>query len=80
MHPPEEIVKRIREKIIKDDTSCERTDENDVDSATQYESIAHEDKELCDLCDEDPTTQESDDTTQRARARYVHKVEKVAPS
>lgn len=71
VHPPEEIVKRIREKIVNDDTSWEQTEENDVDSASHNGSIPHEDKELCDVSDEGQTTQELHDTTQRARARYV---------
>ena len=38
VHSPEEIVKRMREKIVKEDTSCQ----TDVDT---------EDKELCELVD-----------------------------
>ena len=71
VHPPEEIVEKIRERIVKDGTTCKQTNENDMDFASHSESAPHEDKELCDLYDEEHTIQELDDTTQRARARYI---------
>ena len=73
VHPPDEIVKRIKENIVTDNTDCEPRDENDVDSASQSKLIPHEDEALFDLCDgdEDETTQELHDTTQKARARCV---------
>ena len=54
VHSPEEIVKRMREKFVKEDTSCQ----TDVDT---------EDKEPCELVDE--LQPESDGATQTARAR-----------
>ena len=64
VHPPDEIVKRS-------DASCELVNQNDVDSSLHNGTgvTGPPADNMDDLCDEDQTVQELEDTTQRARAR-----------
>ena len=66
VHSPEEIVKRIREKIASSDQTCQK---NDVDSPSFDGATPQETEELCALSD----AEQELDATQRARARYLHK-------
>ena len=66
--PPDEIVKRIREKTSTSDTSFVKDDVNSaLHDGTGVTGPPADD--MGDLCDEDQTAQEFNDTTQRARAR-----------
>ena len=71
VHPPDEIVKRIKENISASDASCELVNQDDVDSALHNGTgvTGPPADNMDDLCDEDQTVQELEDTTQRARAR-----------